>query len=357
MLPTEEQIRKVAYLRWEVRGGGHGHDCDDWYAAKEDLTIRMNYEKLAVYFLDESRPQYIGSKQHRQCRYCGSDRKTVKFKMIAHAVPEAIGNRSLIAHDECDACNKFFSETIEDSFGKLLLPMRTILAIAGKEGVPTYRSNDKRFRIDFNAAGSGFQIKDTLQNARIIDDVDGKKLRGSLHVQPHIPLRVFKCFSKCALAVMPPDELQLFAKAIAWILDPDDKKLARFLRGAGCFKYYLHDELPSPFIALLRRTTRDTPLPYMMVMLGTESIILHSFVPFSPMDEIFFGQDMVMPKMGSLVLPGGRVTHCEAIPLASADVVRDTVLDVELRYETRVETEVVQVAPSDETVRDNGSST
>jgi hypothetical protein len=33
----EEEIADRAYALWEGRGGGHGHDCDDWLEAERQL--------------------------------------------------------------------------------------------------------------------------------------------------------------------------------------------------------------------------------------------------------------------------------------------------------------------------------
>src|SRR3954462_7886092 len=133
MLPTVEQFRQAAHARWIEGGCLEGYALDDWVGAEQDLAFAMNYREIALYHLDEPKPQYIGSKSDRKCRYCGAV-PPAKFRILAHAIPEMIGNRSLIANDECDECNVFFSETVEDSLGKMLSPLRTLLAIPGKKG-------------------------------------------------------------------------------------------------------------------------------------------------------------------------------------------------------------------------------
>lgn len=41
---TPEQIATRAYERFLERGGKHGHDLEDWLAAKEELRSRERYE-------------------------------------------------------------------------------------------------------------------------------------------------------------------------------------------------------------------------------------------------------------------------------------------------------------------------
>src|SRR5260370_4469334 len=175
-------------------------------------------------------------------------------------------------------------------------------------------------------------MKDTLENPRIVDDVANRKLRSSLRIQPCVPIGVFKCFAKMAIAILPESELANFRWTMDWIREPDDRKHLSAVQGAGCFQYYLYDEFPHPWVALLRRKTSGTPLPYMMIMLGTASAVFHSWVPLSLMDGLFAGRPMVMPKMGSTIVNGDKVAQCQAIRMASADVVRGMTLEVEQTY-------------------------
>jgi hypothetical protein len=68
MLPSEEQIRTMAYQLWELRQRQHGFDMADWIAAERNLTLCMNYEPIARYHLDEPRKVYIGDATNRRCR-------------------------------------------------------------------------------------------------------------------------------------------------------------------------------------------------------------------------------------------------------------------------------------------------
>jgi Protein of unknown function (DUF2934) len=35
--PTQSEIARLAYDFYERRGGGHGHDVDDWLSAEREL--------------------------------------------------------------------------------------------------------------------------------------------------------------------------------------------------------------------------------------------------------------------------------------------------------------------------------
>jgi hypothetical protein len=72
MLPTERQIRQAAHARWVQGGRLDGFALDNWIGAEQDLVLAMNYEEIALYFLDAEPKQHIGSKANRKCRYCGA---------------------------------------------------------------------------------------------------------------------------------------------------------------------------------------------------------------------------------------------------------------------------------------------
>ena len=221
MLPTQDQIQTEAYYRWLRRGQEHGFDLADWYATENDLIIMLNYESYAHYFLDAQSRTYFGCKNDRKCRYCSRTSQVVNFKNEAHAIPQLVGNNALFSSDECDDCNKFFSETIEDSFGKLILPLRTVYGISGKSGVPAFKTRDKTARVDVDKENLHVSITDRGTDPLFVDDPDSKKLSATLETQPYVPILVYKCLVKMALAIMPVEELEHFARTLKWLLEPD----------------------------------------------------------------------------------------------------------------------------------------
>lgn len=64
------------------------------------------------------------------CRYCGG-RNPKTFRKIAHAIPEALGNKWIISADECDVCNDAFS-LYEDALANSVSPLLTLGGTAGK---------------------------------------------------------------------------------------------------------------------------------------------------------------------------------------------------------------------------------
>lgn len=44
--PTPEQIEKRAHEIYMKRGGGDGHDVDDWLTAEQQLEIEESFQRL-----------------------------------------------------------------------------------------------------------------------------------------------------------------------------------------------------------------------------------------------------------------------------------------------------------------------
>lgn len=78
-------------------------------------------------------------KQQRCCIFCGKKYPDVKFKRVAHAISESVGNKTLVSHCECDNCNLIFGSKIEDSFGKYIAPLKFVSQNYGKKNTNTIK--------------------------------------------------------------------------------------------------------------------------------------------------------------------------------------------------------------------------
>ncbi len=47
-----------------------------------------------------SKRAYLGDKAKQVCRYCGRADPEVKFKLLAHAIPDQVGNNWLFDYEE-----------------------------------------------------------------------------------------------------------------------------------------------------------------------------------------------------------------------------------------------------------------
>jgi HNH endonuclease len=139
VLPREDEVRALAHSLYrkrcvELGYEEHGFDVQDWVMAERAATFHKNFERVNVHQFVTKEKQYLGAEETRVCRFCRRDAGTTTFKKVAHAVPQLLGNRSVIAYYECDACNTYFSEDLEDHLGKMLNGVRTLLGLACLDG-------------------------------------------------------------------------------------------------------------------------------------------------------------------------------------------------------------------------------
>ncbi len=150
--------------------------------------FNKNYDILSSRFLGNGRKEYIGNKGGA-CRFCSRSEPDVTFKTIAHAVPEFLGNKQLILRNECDACNEFFSNNLEDHLDKYTKHFRTSAQIKGKRKVPSNKSKDKKTRFDFKPGDKSTIVSPADSDLTTID-VENKSLTYKFEIEPHIPAAV-----------------------------------------------------------------------------------------------------------------------------------------------------------------------
>lgn len=238
------------------------------------------YELLA--FLQDSTgasARSVPADGHLTCRYCGKSKPEVVFRTNCHALGEVIGNRRLLAEDECDTCNKFFGSGIEDHFGKWSLPYRVMSCIRGKRGYPSMEREHLGWRIDSSATGLHIVMREDHQIGSIDEEQKLIELK-EFPRDPFIPVAVFKTFVRMAMALMPRTELVNFTAVINWIREKDhtitiDNVCSRIL-----YSRIPKNAPPDTVMAVLfRRHTNELNLPYMVFVLMFGNHVFQVFVP------------------------------------------------------------------------------
>lgn len=130
---------------------------------------------------------------------------------------------------ECDVCNEFFGDTIENEYANFFSLYHSIMQIAGKNGVPKCKYKvpcDKRTEDCAKYCVEVF-FKDNMPCIRKCREVGNEYLllsNNSLTISKPVgrccPIAVFKTIIKMAISVMPVEELHLFSSVITWICEP-----------------------------------------------------------------------------------------------------------------------------------------
>lgn len=215
----------------------------------------------------------IGCSKNKICRFCGKGEDEVSFKKIAHALPEFIGNKVLASNYECDVCNQFFGNTIENDYANFFSLYHSIMQVDGKNGKPKcgfkipclVRTNKcAKYCLEIY-----FKERIYIRKCREVDDQYIKFKKDSMTISKPVgkycPISVFKAIVKMAITVMPFEEMSIFSDTIKWILNPEhsnlysEKKLLvryKIIPGFNVIKY--------PYYILYKRKNIVWNKPYML---------------------------------------------------------------------------------------------
>ncbi|MGU5678330.1 HNH endonuclease [Aeromonas allosaccharophila] len=229
---------------------------------------------------------------NRTCRFCGKQSPEVTFKKVAHAIPELLGNKSIESAYECDTCNKKFGEGIENDLGNWSKPMRTLISIRGKSGVPTLkRGGDKPgWRIEYDQS----KLNITAYEDDPIYEIDeeNKTVTFKLRRDSYTPVAVLKAFMKIGVTLLPDDEISNFSGLMAWIKESDHSK--QYLNKCPVIYAFQPGPLPNDFIAafILRRKKTVTGYPYAFLVLGYGNEVFQVPLPSEKHDGQMSGQSI-----------------------------------------------------------------
>jgi hypothetical protein len=249
MRPTDDEIRRAAYDRWERRGWAHGGDCDDWYAAEKELAFHANYRTIVEYGLDGPRRIVLGEAPIRRCRFC--ERPSTQADFGAPR-PVIASHAALLTAEVCQDCQSDWRDALEEEFRHFWARLR-------HEDPP----------------GPG-----------------GLDLRG----RPLFSIAAFKSLVAGALAIMPGPELPLFIDTLEWVSNPDHDSDDRLMDRAECLVYR------APFLgegaraSLARRADEEAPVPYMLHFLECDGIMVQLALPMCLCDEDLDGRVIERPE-------------------------------------------------------------
>ncbi len=294
------------------------------------------YSIIASYNLvDAAVKQCTGDRNNRICRYCNRSAPAVKFSLEAHAFPEFTGNRSLIAYDECDECNELFSRLVEDDFAKYIGPLRTISQILGKQGVPTYKSPDKRSRIGLEEAG----VHITTQESAPITTFDCKNqtLKIQMTRQPYVPMGAFKCLVKMAIAACPNTELPALTHLAAWIRNPRHTYESFPYKPLMVMEQFTPGPMPYRGVhaILFKRKNNAAMLPYLQFATAFGNSTFQIVLPMPTQDEHWLGQQIkfyYIPLPFDENYPYGETRRCQR-DFTSPDVCKNQEFTVHMHFD------------------------
>lgn len=288
-----------------------------------------HYSLIADFNLTEK--EFLGSKENRKCRFCGRSEPEVKFRKIAHAIPESIENINLFSNYECDDCNKKFGDTIESDFSNYLFPGRIASRILGKKGTISYKYDDKN-RIDVKK--ECWNIK-TEYGMNLVEEIDNNTLRINIKRQPYVPINVYKALVKMALTVMPEEEIENFVDTIKWL--QNDKKSVEDCFGQTVISRFFPGIEKFPFIkaSLFKRKNNTDITPAYQFLLCFSNYYFQIVVPCFKKDIHLDGKSISLKVVPTFLDFIETKKSGNLIDFSSHTKVYNEIVPIEMHYERK----------------------
>ncbi len=214
-------------------------------------------------------------KSKRKCRFCFKSKPQVSFKKIAHAIPESLGNKTIINYDECDSCNEKYGLTIEREFSNYFSLFRVLNKLKGKNGVPKLKGKDFELFVKDNKIHLEYN-QDKLVSKSLDDNIFFLETYDKIVKQ-----NIYRALCKFAISSIESRFLPHFRNTISWIdRDFDAIKLPKI---AILNDSYFYDSQPK--IGLFLRKNQDKTIPFCVAELGFGSLIFVFIVPRFLLDK------------------------------------------------------------------------
>ncbi|MEA9988283.1 HNH endonuclease [Pseudomonas sp. RTS1] len=276
------------------------------------------YELLLKHELDKR----IMLGQRGECRYCRKKVGEVSFRKIAHSLPELIGNKFLFSNDECDECNSYFDKTLENNLANFLGIARTTTKVQGKKGVPKVKTASNE-RVEMY--GNDMMIIEAHDSDMVRLSKDKTDLLITTTTNSYIPLQVYKCFIKMALAILPASEIKSYKQCFEWVRH--NKRPTKF--NVDLFKV-VRTFIPGPmpytnaWISLFKRKGSSKKDPHLSCAVGFNNFVFYFSVPFCSKDKFLDYKKMnqlSIPHAFGLARQRGR-SVAEEVNLSSSIAIR-----------------------------------
>lgn len=292
VFPFEKLEQKIAItIRNYLAAASEGKSFETLQSQMNDAFGDLLDDYLISAYGDERIAIGNSKKSERVCRFCNNTRVPLTFKNKAHAISEALGNKTVILYDECDGCNTAFSQTTEQEIVEFFSLIRTMYEIKGKDGVKKYKG--KNFRMGYteqkDAKGGDDPQPNKVLELQFEDNEssDDPKLPLTVRLQSNQKIaaqNIYKCFCKYFISVIPQEYLSNFKETIRWVNGEIEVALLPRIAKMS----FLNELKQQPELVTYLRKSADRTLPFAVAEFHY-AFTRHIFiVPLSNQDDCDF---------------------------------------------------------------------
>lgn len=274
-----------------------------------DITIsaETEYNKPEI-------KKYLEDGESRKCRFCNKKYPNIKFSSTAHAIPEFMGNKSLISKFECDECNRYFGK-FESEFGNFMLPYNSLGGII-KKG-----NKSVKYKQDITVYES--ENKLNIENFPTEFPPNTKQVDLSLSIPSYIPDFIYRALVKVGLTLMPEASFGKYTEIVNWLMDMSADTIfpARML-----FSIFPYSN-PSDKIRCIildKKQSISREVPQTIFILSYRNFAFQTFFPISTIEnmENLYPFPMIVPSILDSNLDLVKRKSCEQIELHEKEKVK-----------------------------------
>ncbi|GAB4039024.1 HNH endonuclease [Spirosoma jeollabukense] len=290
-------------------------------AIKAISELQHDYDFLVIKrFNREGDKNFLKGSIENKCRFCGKSFPHVKFRKIAHAIPEFIGNKCLLAKFECDTCNNYFSE-FESELANFMLPFNVIAGTKSKgNNAPKFKSSNQP---QINNQNGIISISDFSD--QILSDSEYSNLEFKIILPSHIPELIYRCLIKIGLSIIPEKDLENYKNTIVWLMD---KSIQSNIKPFMLFSLYPFTISSNEIFCsiLVRKNNCTKNVPHSILVLSYGNFAFQTLIPYSAKEKIGIklqALPFIFPTIFDLNKNHSITRVDEYIELSSTEKVKD----------------------------------
>lgn len=259
-------------------------DADEQHKEQANKTLDVLQKLRSVYDIKsygEFTKEWVGEpdKQKRVCRYCHRSMPEVTFKKVAHTISEALGNKSIKTNDECDECNQFFGDTIEQDFLSIFDIPRLFFGIKSKNGFP-HKFVGNNYIIEKDDIGTikiNYRMKEGEQRPSETEICERLMLTPNRSFPEQ---NIYKALCKYVYGVLDDETLKSFERTRKWLIGKSvETKLPKLSQ------FYHPHIMEHPRIMLyVRKPEARNDLPHVVAEIRIINLAFIVILPFSDKD-------------------------------------------------------------------------
>ena len=234
-----------------------------------------SYRPVVSYSLayDEHKQILLGERNPRYCTLCGRTSPAVKFKSVAHVLPEALGNKCLKTREECDECNYTYGQSQDNELASFLRPELSLARVPGKAGPKKYSLGHGRSSLGGTTRAEPVSLEIREDDSSFVVDYTEHGFKITTPGVSFAPLGAMKSIARSTWHVLGRERQARYPELRRWLISEIE---------SGPISFY-HSFVPGPGMPRLGFIVWESRDPLaslpIVAMVHTGHSLLMLFIP------------------------------------------------------------------------------